>query len=420
MALKICFLSDGRNLPQRSWMQSLVRSGHEIHLISTHPCLPGEPPVASLHVVPLDFSARIRGQMGGAGAKTHHGSPIIARLRGSLLWRVLAELKNRVTPLMIPRQAKKIRAIIDEIKPDFVHAMRIPFEGILAAEALRDSPLPLIMSVWGTDFTWLASKSPRIARLASRALARADALHPDCYRDLKLARELGFAADKPAAVLPGNGGVQMNHFHPGPPNPALIERLRIAPGTPVVINPRGVLPYIRNDTFFKAIPLVLKERPGVVFIGARMQGNAFAEGWVDRLSIRDSVRLLSFIPHAEIADFFRLATVTVSPSEHDGTPNSLIEAMACGTFPVAGDIESVREWIESGVNGLLCDPGDPSALAAAILRGLNDEALRSSAAEHNRRLIAERAEFDQVMAAAVQFYREVLDRHVQMQGTNSP
>lgn len=44
-----------------------------------------------------------------------------------------------------------------------------------------------------------------------------------------------------------------------------------------------------------------------------------------------------------MAYLFRLADVTVSLSEDDGTPNTLLEAVACGCFPIAGDIESVRE-----------------------------------------------------------------------------
>lgn len=54
-----------------------------------------------------------------------------------------------------------------------------------------------------------------------------------------------------------------------------------------------------------------------------------------------------------MAELFRLSSVAVSPSLHDGTPNTLLEAMDCGCIIVTGDIESVREWINDGENGSL-------------------------------------------------------------------
>jgi glycosyltransferase involved in cell wall biosynthesis len=104
-----------------------------------------------------------------------------------------------------------------------------------------------------------------------------------------------------------------------------------------------------------------------------------------------------------MAELFRRSQVAVSPSTHDGTPNTLLEAMACGCFPVAGDLESLREWITPGDNGLLVDPGDPRALADAILLALEQPDLRLRARERNLRLIAERAEYKKVMYSPKNF-----------------
>jgi len=82
--------------------------------------------------------------------------------------------------------------------------------------------------------------------------------------------------------------------------------------------------------------------------------------------------------------------------------------MACGAFPVVGDIESLREWITPGENGLLIDPADPQALADAIIKGLQNPDLRLSAQKKNTRLILARAEFKQVMATAEKFYKTIL------------
>jgi glycosyltransferase involved in cell wall biosynthesis len=410
--VKLCFVVDGRSVIAKNWIRYFVDNGHEVHLISTFPCDPSNPPVASLHVASLDFSAHARAaNIGGSGGGlTTHGNPFFARLRGSLLWKTLAKLRDLLNPFAVAIQQRKVRRIIRQLNPDLVHAMRIPFEGILAARALEGEQVPLLVSVWGNDFTLFAKDSPEIARLTRRAMGRADALHPDCERDLHLAREYGLDAEKPFAVLPGNGGVRTDVFQPGVLDLDLRRRWNIPPDVPVIINPRGVKPYIRTDTFFQAIPLILAERPDVFFLGAMMEGNSVAEGWISRLQIEKSIVCLPFVSHDEMAQFFRLATITISPADHDGTPNTLLEAMSCGTFPVAGNIESVREWITSGENGLLFDQSDPASLAQAVLQALRDTSLRDRAVPLNQKLIQSRADYAVSMHKANEFYHQLITR----------
>lgn len=69
-----------------------------------------------------------------------------------------------------------------------------------------------------------------------------------------------------------------------------------------------------------------------------MQNEPQAMGWVKEFGIENAVELLPAFPHEKMGDVFRGAQIVVSPSIHDGTPNSLLEAMACGCFPVAGDL----------------------------------------------------------------------------------
>src|SRR6185437_14929362 len=99
----------------------------------------------------------------------------------------------------------------------------------------------------------------------------------------------------------------------------------------------------------------------------------------------------------DLARLIASSDATVSPTLHDGTPNSLLEAMACGCVPVAGDLDSVREWITHAQNGLLCDVTSPASIASAVIRVLNDANFRERARVINRKLIEARAERDRVM-----------------------
>jgi glycosyltransferase involved in cell wall biosynthesis len=116
------------------------------------------------------------------------------------------------------------------------------------------------------------------------------------------------------------------------------------------------------------------------------------------------VTLLPRLTPAEMAEVFRRSQVALSPTTHDGTPNTLLEAMACGCFPIAGDLESIREWIEDGKNGRLIDPDDPHSLARATLEALADPELRQRAAELNRHLVESRASRAEGMSQALALY----------------
>jgi glycosyltransferase involved in cell wall biosynthesis len=228
----------------------------------------------------------------------------------------------------------------------------------------------------------------------------ANALHSDCHRDVRLAREWGFRVDKPDLVAPGNGGIRTEVFDP-PVKP--VEE-------PVILNPRGVRQYVRNDNFFKAIPLVLKKHPNAKFLCTSMAGEGQIMQWIKELGIERAVELLAPMPNMEMANVYRRAQILVSPSIHDGTPNTLLEGMACGCFPTAGDLESIREWITPRKNGLLFDSTQPQSIADAIIHAIENKNLREKAAGLNREIISARAEYKSNMMRAEDFYNTVLGK----------
>lgn len=381
--MRLLFVADGRSSIALQWIEYFTKSKHEVHLVSTFTCQP-DLKLTSLHIVPVAFS-----RLAGDGTSARRG------LRGLAPVGLRTQLRGWLGPLTLGAAARQLSEIVAEIKPDLVHAMRIPYEGMLAAAAKPQAPM--LVSVWGNDFTLHAEANPLLAAATRRTMQRAAALHSDTQRDKRLAAKWGFDANKPAIVLPGNGGVRSEIFYPAKNPPAKLR----------VVNPRGLRAYVRNDIFFQAIPKVLAARPDVEFDCPDMLGEAEAERWVKKLALEKNVNLLPKLSAIELADVYRAASVMVSPSTHDGTPNSLLEAMACGLLPICGDLESIREWIRDGENGLRVNPTDADALAAAILMALENVGLRESAAKINGQVVAERADHGANMKRAEEFYSEL-------------
>jgi glycosyltransferase involved in cell wall biosynthesis len=93
---------------------------------------------------------------------------------------------------------------------------------------------------------------------------------------------------------------------------------------------------VRNDCFFRSIPLVLKDKPATIFICLGMTGNSVAEKWVAEYGIEKNIRLLPSVSRSQMAELFKLADISVSPSTHDGTPNTLLEAIALRVLSCSG------------------------------------------------------------------------------------
>ncbi len=380
--MRLLFIADGRSPIALNWIRFFIEQGDEVSLVSTFPCQP-ELELERLEIIPVAFSSIKRG-----GRATGPPSYRLLKLR--------TKMRSWLAPISLPIAGRRLRHLVQKIKPDLIHAMRIPYEGLLASKAAAD--FPFVISVWGNDFTLHARESSRIRKLTEQALDSAGGLHTDCARDQRLAIDMGYRTDRPTLIAPGNGGVRKNLFFP--PKTAVKK--------PIVFNPRGIRRYVQNEAFFKAMPLVLDQKPETKFICAAMAGEPQALRWIKEFQLEKSVRLLEPLPYEHMAETYRGAQILVSPSVHDGTPNSLLEGMACGCFPIAGDLESIREWITHGQNGLLVDATDPDSIADAILTALSRADLRADAARTNQKIVAKRADYTRCMKTAREFYGRVI------------
>ncbi len=83
-------------------------------------------------------------------------------------------------------------------------------------------------------------------------------------------------------------------------------------------------------------------------------------------------------PQEEVAEALGGAAAFVLPTlTTEGNPKAVLEAMSCGTPPICSDVPGIRGLIDGERTGILVPPGDVEALAAALTRILDDEALRA-------------------------------------------
>jgi glycosyltransferase involved in cell wall biosynthesis len=96
---------------------------------------------------------------------------------------------------------------------------------------------------------------------------------------------------------------------------------------------------------------------------------------VGELGLGERVRLLGYCP--DTGALYQAVDVYVLSSLREGLPNVLLEAVALETPVVSIRIAGVPRLVRDGENGLLVEPGDVGALAAAVRRVAGDAELRA-------------------------------------------
>lgn len=162
-------------------------------------------------------------------------------------------------------------------------------------------------------------------------------------------------------------------------------RMRLGIGEQQVILYVGTLSLNNHpvDLLLHAFAQLLKQRRDVILL--LVGGGA---DWValqklaEQLGITDRCRFAGRVAANEVPALFGLADVSVDPIEDNLVararwPLKIIESLAAGVPVITGDVGDRRAMLGNGRAGLLVDPGDAAALAAAIQTILADPSLHA-------------------------------------------
>lgn len=167
------------------------------------------------------------------------------------------------------------------------------------------------------------------------------------------------------------------------------------PGNPVVIVSVGRAVEKKGfDTLLRALALLpagLAWRFEHIGGGEKLpelKDLAIRLGIAGRVSWRGALAQVDVLETYRRADLFALACRIAADGDRDGLPNVLVEASSQRLPCISTTISGIPELITDGENGLLVEPNDPQALAAAMATAIANPALRKrlgDAAEHRVR-----------------------------------
>jgi glycosyltransferase involved in cell wall biosynthesis len=102
----------------------------------------------------------------------------------------------------------------------------------------------------------------------------------------------------------------------------------------------------------------------LVLVGEQGFGLTSMKNWIDRSAAREQIRVLGYLPDADVAALMNAATAFLFPSWYEGFGIPNVEAMSCGTPLIVSDIPVHREVI--GDAALFVPPEDPKEWVRAM------------------------------------------------------
>lgn len=210
--------------------------------------------------------------------------------------------------------------------------------------------------------------------------------------------------------MPGIG-VDLTHYRPDGVAEAEVAALRgqmgVAPDEALFLMIAEFIPRKRHADAFQAFARLERRDAHLALAGTGPLLEPMRRLAAD-LGIAERTHFLGY--RRDIPALLRAATALILPSQQEGLPRSILEALALGVPVIGADIRGVRDLLAEGA-GLLVPVGDVAGLTRAMRRMIDDrEAARAMAARGLEQ--AKRYDLQRIIALHDQLYAAALsERH---------
>ncbi len=223
----------------------------------------------------------------------------------------------------------------------------------------------------------------------------------------RLIAEFGVAPEKLLLTPHGNYESFVSD-HPANAGPACRSSFDIAQAARVVLFFGSIRRYKGVDRLLEAFELLAKaEDLHLVIAGEAEPGLARElDAAIERSEAKARIRLRPrFSTDPELAALLRMADVVVLPYAHVYQSGALLLAMSFGKAIIASDIPGLREYIEDGVEGVLCDTTKPARLAREILALVREDERREALGAAAREASLESYAWEGIVSQIEALYR---------------
>ncbi len=305
--------------------------------------------------------------------------------------------KNWTDAQYTPSEA--IEDVINFIKPDIVHTLEMQHAAylVLPIKKKMGSRFPIwFYSCWGSDIKWF-EKFPEHKSKIIEVLNNCDALFSGDRESIRKAID-DYGFNKATLNVPSPGGYRVDYY---------TDKIKfIPPSERKIILVKGYTGWVyKSEVILEALKRCKEQLQD-----HKMKVVIFLSG-----DIQDSIEELKKVgveveifahtdDYDDVMNLYSRAKISLASSLSDGVPNSMLESMLMGCFPIVSNSGSTSEFIDTGINGILLEPEDINGYASAIKKALSDSYLMENAAKMNKEMIKDRLDYDMIKEKVLSFY----------------
>jgi glycosyltransferase involved in cell wall biosynthesis len=313
----------------------------------------------------------------------------------------------RTHPCVYDQIPEALDVLVRDLRIELIHVF-FGSKAVRYLPALARLQLPVSVSFHGVDVGECAERPdlapdlPWLFRTVDCVMVRSGHMAGELIR-------LGCAEAK---IWINRAGVPLEEF-------PLLERSRAADHPPTFVQVCRLIPKKGLKDTIAAFDRVRAELPDAqLWIVGEGELRAALVSEIERRGLADAVRVTGFVDPDELrrllgrADVFVHPSVTTPSGDHEGIPNSLLEAMATGLPPIATRHAGIPEAVADGEHGWLVDEHSPDQLAARMLWCARNPEARRAAGIEAHRFVEREHSLDERMRLLDEKFNELIERRV--------
>lgn len=316
------------------------------------------------------------------------------------LYKNLSLIYRFIEPLLQVTVEEKFKQLLEEIKPDLVHSFEMQSCSYPLYKIMKRNNIKWLYSCWGSDIYFYKNDKYHLRKI-KQVLKRINFLHTDCMRDFNLGKENGFSACF-FGKYPAGGGYDVD------------KQLTPFDERKIILIKGYEHDFGRAINVLKAINLIFDKLVNyeIIVFSAHKQ----VEDYISKNfnSFKLKVKILSIEKSLSSEEFIKLmgdSLIYIGNSISDGMPNTLLEALCFGAFPIQSNPGGVtEEVIKNNRNGLLIDdPEDINKISNLILHAVSNFTMMKEAFNYNTTYFKNKLGKSRMRLEIIDSYKRCLD-----------